>query len=63
MAVKEKIFIGLLVLVIALSVGSVAIVSNLGSENSQEQTSYEEEQVGNLNLGIIGTTKNSEVNG
>ncbi|MCK4553042.1 hypothetical protein KAT80_02470 [Candidatus Pacearchaeota archaeon] len=70
MVIKEKIFIGLLILVIVLSVGSIVFTQNLNSEDSQvmnvvntlKGTSEEDVQSGNLNLLIVETAKNSEVN-
>jgi len=59
MVIKEKIFIGVLILVIVLSIGSLVIMSNLNSEDISGQMVYEEEQSGNLNIGIIETSKNS----
>lgn len=60
---KEKFFIGILILVIILSVGSIAIISNINSGNIQEKIIYEEnQQSGNLNLIIMKTPENSEVN-
>jgi hypothetical protein len=54
---KEKVYVGLLVLVILLSVFSMVIVSSIDSGVSQERVYEEDSQAGNLNLVIL---KNSE---
>ena len=56
---KERIFVGLLILVILLSIGSIMIMNNIGSDDVSEGMSYEDEQAGNLKLGILETEKNS----
>jgi len=56
---KEKIFVGLLILVILLSVGSIMIMNNISSDDISDKISYEDGQSGNLNLGILETEKNS----
>ncbi len=56
---KEKIFIGLLILVIILSIGSIMIMNNIGSDDVSEKISYEDEQLGTLKFGILETEKNS----
>jgi len=56
---KEKIFIGLLILVIILSIGSIMIMNNIDSDDVSEKINYEGEQSSNINLGILETEKNS----
>ena len=56
---KEKIFVGLLILVIILSIGSIMIMNNVNSDDASEKIIYEDEQTGNLEIGILETEKNS----
>ncbi len=56
---KEKIFVGLLILVILLSVGSIMIMNNIDSDDVSEKISYEDGQSGDLKFGILETEENS----
>ena len=49
---KEKIYIGILVLVIFLSAFSIAIISSVDSDNFSKENNYDEESQSS-NIGLI----------
>ena len=61
---KEKIIVGLLILTIVLSIGSILITSNLNSEDVPTVTVIKETDVnsGDINL-VVGETPKNEVTG